>query len=99
MLLLCKSKTKYTVLTGNHILNKDIPALKEKLEKVLKLNPVELKKLYREQILSKRSDENSAGLGIIDIGIKSGNQIKYDFKQLTEPYSFYLFQVEINIKK
>ena len=99
MLLLCKSDVHFTVITGNHILNNDIPALKEKLDKVASLTPAELKKMYREQLLSKRTHENSAGLGIIDIAIKSGNQIKYDFKQLNDQTSFYLFQTEINIQK
>lgn len=99
MLLLCKSDAHFTIITGNHILNKDIPALKEKLEKVSKLNPEGLKKMYREQMLSKRTDENSAGLGIIGIAIKSDNRIKYDFKPVNELTSFYLFQTEINIQK
>lgn len=99
MLLLCKSDDHFTVITGNHILNKDIPALKDKLDKISKLTSQELKKMYRDQMLSKRTDENSAGLGIIDIAIKSDNHIKYDFKPLTETTSFYLFQTEINIQK
>jgi hypothetical protein len=97
MLLLCKGDHNFTVITGNHVLNKDIPALKARLDKVIKLNQDELKKLYRQQMLSKRTDENSAGLGIIDIAIKSKNQIKYDFKQLNDDTSFYLFQTEIKI--
>ncbi len=99
MLLLCKSDNKFTIITGNHILNKDIPALKMKLDKVSRLTLEELKKLYREQMLSKRIDENSAGLGLIDISIKSENQIRYEFKPITEHASFYLFQTEINIQK
>ncbi len=97
MLLLCKSETHFTVITGNHILNNDIDELKKKLDKVASLSLAELKKMYREQMLSKRTHENSAGLGIIDIAIKSDNHIKYDFKQLTELTSFYLFQTEIKI--
>ncbi len=99
MLLLCKSDDHFTVITGNHVLNKDVPALKERLEKISKLNPTELKKLYREQMLSTRVDDNSAGLGIIDIALKSGNKIKYDFKPMTDLTSFYLFQTEIKIQK
>ena len=98
-LLLTKSKTKYTIVTGNYIKSSAIPKLKEKLEKVLNSSQAELKQMYREQILSKRTDENNAGLGIIDIAIKSGNQIKYEFKPLTEDTSFYLLQTEINIQK
>ncbi|MDP1744467.1 MAG: DUF6272 family protein, partial [Bacteroidota bacterium] len=99
ILLLSKSQDKYTIVTGNHIMNDEIPALQEKLEKVLKHNQAELKQLYREQILSKRTDDNNAGLGIIDIAIKSGNLMQYEFKPLTESTSFYLLQTEININK
>lgn len=99
ILLLSKSDDKYTIVTGNHIMNDEIPALKEKLERVLKHNQAELKQLYREQILSKRTDDNNAGLGIIDIAIKSGNLMQYEFKPLTESTSFYLLQTEINIQK
>ncbi len=99
MLLLCKSDDYFTVITGNHILNSDVPALRERLEKVARHSIIELKKMYREQLLSKRVDENSAGLGIIDIAIKSDNKIKFDFKPMTEHTSFYLFQTEIKIQK
>ncbi len=98
-LLLSKSDTKYTIVTGNHVLNTEIPEIKAKLENVMRRNQMELKQMYREQILSKRTDENNAGLGMIDIAIKSGNLIIYDFKPLTENTSFYLFQTEINIPK
>lgn len=99
MLLLCKGENNFTIITGNHVLNKDIPALKERLDRVIQLGQEDLKRMYREQMLTKRTDENSAGLGIIDIAIKSKNQIKYDFKPLNDQTSFYLFQTEINIQK
>ena len=97
MFMLCKSETKYTVITGNPILNSDIPSLKEKLENVSKMSREELKLLYRVQIMSERETENNAGLGIIDIAIKSGNQFQYNFRTLTENTSFYHFQTEIEI--
>jgi hypothetical protein len=97
MLLLCKSDTSYTIITGNHILTSEIPALKEKLEKVSSHQADELKKLYRKQILSKSGGENNAGLGLIDIAIKSGNNIKFEFKPLSSSTSFYLLQIETNI--
>lgn len=96
IILLCKRNGKYVVITGNYILNQDIPKLKEKLENVLSLSPEELKNVYREQIISKRIHENKAGLGIIDIAIKSGNKIMYNFKQNSDNTSFYIFQTEIN---
>ncbi len=96
LLLLCKLETKYVIITGNYIANKEVTKLQEKLDKVSKLSQDELKKVYREQILSPRTDENGAGLGIIDIAIKSGNNIKYDFQPRTDEMSFYLFQTELN---
>jgi hypothetical protein len=95
--LLSKSDGKYMIITGNNILNKDIPELKAKLKKVSELNLEGLKNMYREQILVARTSENNAGLGIIDIAIKSGNKIKYDFLPHSDLISFYLFQTEINI--
>ena len=99
MLLLCKSENHFTVITGNHILNKDVPALKARLQSISNYTVSDLKKMYRQQMLSKRVDENSAGLGILDIAIKSGNHLKYDFKPMTALTTFYLFQTEINILK
>lgn len=97
ILLLSKSDTKYTIITGNLVLNSDMPLLKERLEKVSALSVEDLKLLYRKQILSKGSGDNNAGLGILDIAIKSGNKIQYDFKPMDDLTSFYLLQTEINI--
>lgn len=96
-LLLSKSDSKYIIVTGNYIQSSEIPLLKHKLEKVLTSDHAQLKQMYRDQILSKRTEENNAGLGLIDIAIKSGNQIKYEFLPLTESTTFYILQTEINI--
>lgn len=97
MLLLCEEGSQYIIITGNHISNKDIPALTEKLERMSKLDQADLKKMYRNQILSEHTNDNNAGLGLLDILIKSGNKIKYEFQPRTEDSSFYLFQAAINI--
>ncbi|HXC05638.1 MAG TPA: DUF6272 family protein, partial [Bacteroidia bacterium] len=99
MFMLCKTEQKYLVITGNPILNKDIASLKDKLEMVSRMNRDELKELYRQQIMQERENENSAGLGIIDIALKSGNRFQYDFKPLTSETSFYHFQTEIEINQ
>jgi hypothetical protein len=98
-MVLVKSPTKYTIVTGNQILNEEVADLQAKLNKVSQSSLPELKQLYRDQILSKRTDENGAGLGIIDIAIKTGNQIKYDFKPLTASTTFYILQTDINIQQ
>lgn len=98
ILLLGKTENKYIVITGNKILDSDIPSLKAKLDKIVNLSVDELKNEYRKQILVKESFENGAGLGLIDIAIKSGNGIKYDFRKHGENSTFYYLQTEISIK-
>ncbi len=95
--LLGKTETSYTIVTGNPIDNKDVAVLKEKLEKFSKLNGSELKEIYQEQLRSGERSENSSGLGMIDIAIKSGNNIQYVFQPLTDLMSFYILQIQINI--
>lgn len=95
--LLSKTENAYTIVTGNPIENKEVPLLKEKLEKFSKLNNAELKEIYNEQLLSGERTENSVGLGMLDMAIKSGNNIQYVFQPLTELMSFYILQIQINI--
>ncbi len=97
MLLLCKTENSYKIITCNAILNKDVIPLKNRLDTVIKLRKEELKANYREQILAERISENAAGLGIIDIALKTDNKIQYHFKDYSENTSLYFFQAEINI--
>lgn len=98
ILLLGKTDDKYIVVTGNKVKDDDIASLKEKLEKISRLSMEELKYEYRKQILVKESFETGAGLGLIDIAIKSGNGIKYEFRKHTDNSTFYFLQTEISIK-
>lgn len=97
MVLLTKSATHYKIVTANPILNSRVNELTRKLELISTLETEGLKQLYRDQLVSERTDENKAGLGIIDIALKSDSKIKYDFKSLTPLSSLYIFQVEVNI--
>ena len=98
ILLLGKTDQKYIVISGNVIANTDVASLKEKLEKISNLSIEELKHEYRKQILVKNVVKTGAGLGLIDIAIKSGNGIKYNFRKHSEKSSFYFLQTEINVK-
>lgn len=97
--LIAKTESKYVIVTGNYIWSSEVADLKGKLDKVAKSTLPELKQMYRDQILSKRTDDNNAGLGIIDMAIKTGNGIQYDFQPVSEDTTFYLLQTEINYRK
>jgi hypothetical protein len=55
--------------------------------------------MYREVLSNGEfSHKGGAGLGIIDISIKSGSQLHYSFSQVNDNSSFYVFEVCINNK-
>jgi len=80
----------FTIQTGNYIHNKDVPALSAKLEKVNSLDKEGLKELYREKM--RNSPEGGGGLGLIDMSLRTGCKITYDFKPVTNEISFFVLQ-------
>ena len=42
-------------------------------------------------------DRDNAGLGIIDIALKSGNKLEYEFRPITPDVSFYVIQAKISL--
>ena len=92
-----KIKEDYYLITGNYIDNDVIPQLKKKLDNLNELNKEERRDLYRELITDQNyyTEKGTAGIGIIDMAIKAGNELKYEFKEVDENTSFYIFQVKI----
>jgi Na+/phosphate symporter len=86
----------YNILTGNHITNKHVPILKEKIDKVNELNKDELKAYYKE-ILNNglMSEKGGGGLGMIDIARKSGQKLEYSFMSLNDEMSFFTLKVKV----
>jgi hypothetical protein len=87
----------FIIKSGNTILNTDIGKLKNKIEKVNALDREGLQKYYDEIINNGEiSDKGGAGLGIIDIAIKSGKPIGFSFTSGNDRISFYELRVEIS---
>ncbi len=80
----------FTIQTGNYIHNKDVPSLSERLDKVNSLDRESLKALYREKMME--SPEGGGGLGIIDMSIRTGCKISFDFKPINGDISFFVLQ-------
>jgi len=92
-----KINENFIIKAGNTILNSDIEKLKSKIEKVNTLNREELQKYYKEIINDgKISDKGGAGLGIIDIAMKSGKPMICNFTPMNEKHSFYELIIEIS---
>jgi hypothetical protein len=92
-----KVDDSFIITSGNTILNSDIKKLKNKIEKVNSLNRKKLQKYYDEIINNGIiSEKGGAGLGIIDIAIKSGKPIGFNFTKENDRISFYELRVEIS---
>ena len=86
-----KNDNKYSITTGNAILNKNIASLKAMLDNINSKNKEELKALYKKQIKEGRlSEKKGAGLGFIDIARKTGNKLEYNFREVNETTSFFI---------
>ena len=96
LLMIGKEEKDYYVITGNHILNNRIAALKSRLERVNNCDKNELKTLY-QAILNdgEMSEKGTAGLGMIDIARKSGQKLGYDFHPVSEKYSFFSLEAKV----
>jgi len=92
-----KTNNSFIISAGNTILNSDIEKLKGRIEKVNSLDKEGLQHYYEEIISNGEiSDKGGAGLGIIDIAMKSGKPIKYKFTNESEKLSFYELRIEIS---
>ena len=79
--MLSKSDNFYFIVTGNHVANKEVDALIKKIELVNALDKKGLQDYYRQTLAEETLlESDNAGLGIIDIALKSGNKLEYEFK-------------------
>ncbi|MFT6747102.1 MAG: hypothetical protein ACJAZ2_001450 [Glaciecola sp.] len=85
------------VCTGNKIHVNDIPSLTEKIEKTNNSTREELRSWYNKIMVNGDTpdDSNGAGLGIIDMAIKSRNKLNYDFTPIDELSSFFVLKIKV----
>ena len=99
MSLVAYSKTAdgYTISTGNMIASDQIGNLGKKLEEVNMLDIAEIKNLYK-QILntSEFSEKGGAGLGLIEMAVKTGNKLDYDFVPVDSDFSYFILSKTVD---
>ena len=92
--LLKKKDDAFVVAIGNSILNEDVARLKAHLDEINDLDENGLKKKYRDTLLvTEVSDKGGAGMGMIDIALKSGSILDYSFNPYTELKQFFSLKV------
>ncbi len=86
----------FFVLSGNVVANSQVPALRERLDRVQTMTPEELKALYLEQ---RRKEPvpgaKGAGLGLIDMARKSSKPLAYEFEPMDAERSFFSLKIMI----
>lgn len=84
------------VCCGNQIYNKDMEALRDKIEEIRNLGQDELKSLYKKR-RKMSSEENSrgAGLGLIEMARRSGKPLEYNFTKIDDEFSFFSIKVVV----
>jgi hypothetical protein len=89
--LVSKSKSEYSITTGNAIENHKLESLRAIIDKVNSANKDELDEMYMKQLSDgELSDVGGAGLGFIDIVMKTGRKLEYHFLKIDEDTSFFV---------
>jgi hypothetical protein len=95
---LSRGKEQYSLLSGNYIFNANIDTKKAQIDNINNLSTEGKKKFFRDCISSETGTERDSDLAMIDIALKSGNKLGYEFKTVDELTSFFVFQVKINMR-
>ncbi|MDP6908866.1 MAG: SiaB family protein kinase [Flavobacteriales bacterium] len=93
---LTKNDGCINVIIGNLIDNNERQVLEDKLNKINSLNEEEIKFLYgviMKQTVVKFSSKGGAGLGLIDMKKKSGNQLDYQFQEIDNRVSYFSLKI------
>ncbi len=94
MVLIGGSDEGHFITIGNLVDKKDKPFLQEWLKKVENLDGKELKNKHKEVLKQgKLTRMGGAGLGILEIAIKSGNSMGHGFHDHNETHDLFILEV------
>ena len=87
------------ITTGNYIKNEKINKVKDFLHKINSLSIKELNEKHRNILKKFKSNQkyNQAGLGLINLRLKSRDKINFYFEKVDDKFSF--FSIEVKLKK
>ena len=95
--LVGRCKGAFYVVSGNSVSNEKVAGLRERLDEINAKSPDEMKAYYKEKLRASRlSEKAGAGLGFIDMAKKTGSKVIYQFIELNEKTSFFLYRINIS---
>jgi len=92
-----KKEDSFYLKTINYVKTSETYDLENKLHSLNKMNDEELEKLYNKQLFDFSIDASNAGLGFIELRIKSKHPIGYSFVKVDNDYS--LLNITITLKE
>jgi hypothetical protein len=98
LFMLLHEGSTYEVVTGNFIYRRESEALGNLIAELNEMTKDQIKEKYRYVISngSISDDKQGAGLGIIDIAIKTGGNLDYQFVPINEDIYFYVLKATVN---
>jgi hypothetical protein len=97
MVVYSKTDNGYTVTTGNVLQKASVEELRQRLVEINSLDPEEIRNVYRKMLSSAEfSNKGGAGLGLIEMAKKTGNNLDYDFISLDENLSYFILSKTID---
>jgi hypothetical protein len=84
----------YNIVTANFVPKDKMYKLKEWMDEINTLTTVELRKKYNEILQNNTyNNKGGGGLGFLDIAMKVGQKLNYNFHQINDDYFFFTFQI------
>lgn len=97
VVMIARTDTGYSVLTGNFMHGSDVDQLKGHLDRINALDPEALREWYRAKLADgKYSSAGGGGLGMIDIARRSGGKLEYAFVPYDKDNAFFSLNVNVN---
>lgn len=98
ILMLSEGEHHYSVNSGNLVRKADAPRLREECEYIKGLDKTALKAYHEERIESDPPPgSKGAGLGLIEITLKTGGNVRYEFTPYDDDYEF--FSITASVEK
>jgi len=92
-----QNEDSYHLTAGNYIINDKVDLLKKKIEYVNSLNQSEIFKYYQETLeVYKKDPPLKPDLSIIEMRLKSENQLFFNFHKVNDVLSFFTIQTVVD---
>jgi hypothetical protein len=97
-ILILKDSHSFRIKCSNPLRAKDLPILKERIEKINYLDKNGVKEAYKKIITNgKFSEKGGAGLGIVEMAKISDEKLEFTFQPINEDFYYYSLSLTINL--